>query len=280
MELNGEERSHTKDMESGMKDSNICDEVNMDTSAVPLTNEMKAEDSLTSPKPKKRRRSSAVIPSPLGDSPDTTSRYGRTRKPKVSYPICSLPSLCTLSIKNYTLNYFNLFCFQHDSEDFLPTDAVLGKSSPKKGKLPTETLIERTPLKGRKSLSLLTPLSTKSQELKDFNDHSNSMKGSIDTKIKSEENSDLLNGLKIPPVEETNGTHEDIVTEFEPGDLIWGRLGHHPFWPCIVINDPVDHIYFKKGECEEYVLEGCKWIKCKLSFFFPFAVFFLVQIFF
>ena len=252
---------HCKEM-STMNDLNNANqemELEEDKSSQeePMVKEEKAGDSLTSEKLKKRRRSSAGFPSPLGDSPDSTSRFGRTRKPKVSFCLQYLISL------HYLMLFVFYFCFplvnsyfQHDSDDFLPTDAVLGKSPPKKNKLPTDAALKQLPpTKNRRSLHLVNS----TLALKDLGDYDESVGESIDNEMKLELlnddeikfEKDSENDLKESPGEKANGPLEDIATEYEPGDLIWGRLGHHPFWPCIVINDPVDHIYFKKsGEYE------------------------------
>lgn len=167
-------------------------------------------------KTKKRRRSSAFNSSQEG-SPNVTSRSSRTRKPK------------------------------QDSEDFLPTDAVLGKS----------------PKKGRKSVNATaTPLPVSYDETSETaNDLNGNMEDSAPEEVHGDvaEAADLGSDLKasVNVSEENGAAEEEITTEFQPGDLVWGRLGHHPFWPCIIINDPVDSIYFKtdgRGRLSYHVL--------------------------
>lgn len=62
---------------------------------------------------------------------------------------------------------------------------------------------------------------------------------------------------KVSPKKEEDVTK--IVVKAEPqdptervdgclwmvGDLAWGRVGQHPFWPCMVALDPVQKIYTK-----------------------------------
>jgi len=33
--------------------------------------------------------------------------------------------------------------------------------------------------------------------------------------------------------------------EFLPGDLMWGRVGNHPFWPCMILVDNDSGLYYK-----------------------------------
>ncbi|KAK3914863.1 Histone-lysine N-methyltransferase, H3 lysine-36 specific [Frankliniella fusca] len=149
----------------------------------------------------KRRRSSALN-TLLTDSPDPISRQGRTRRAKA------------------------------DPEDFLPTDAVLGKSpkSPKKVGQSVDTIHSAA------------PAVDENQALKS----DNVLNGSLEDSFSAETDAAGDGKTAIEDdLEETGTSEEEITTEYEPGDLIWGRIGRHPFWPCVIINDPVDKMYFK-----------------------------------
>lgn len=152
---------------------------------------------------KRKRRSAADILA-SGSSPDVTSRYGRTRKPK------------------------------HDDENFLPTEALFGKSpkSPKKVGKSIDTAFTPKPRSTVKALALEPYMN---------GSHDDSLENGLG------ELGDLTDDLKA--IAEGGAKKETlgggITPEYEPGDLVWGRVGRHPFWPCVIINDPVDKVFFK-----------------------------------
>lgn len=78
--------------------------------------------------------------------------------------------------------------------------------------------------------------------------------GSLEDSISEENGTSDSNGDPKEPLDAMEGSAEAaaaavevLAAKYEPGDLIWGRLGHYPFWPCIVMRDPVDRIFHKKG---------------------------------
>lgn len=175
---------------------------------------LEGEDSSPVPQQVKKRRRSSAVQAVLADSPDPTSRSGRTRRPKV------------------------------DSEDFLPTDAVLGKS----------------PKKDRKSIDTLSsPPADEDEAMETEGALNGSLEDSFSADPDVPSNTDTAGDLKAA-ADASGGSgiaEEDVSTEYEPGDLIWGRLGHHPFWPCVIINDPVNKEYFKltgRGRLSYHVL--------------------------
>lgn len=123
-----------------------------------------------------------------------------------------------------------------DTEDFLPTDAALGNS----------------PKKGRKSIDLVPSPDPLTETA-----HSN---GSLEDSVSEEkESNDLTNDVKISAdnVDAPEAAVDKCVVKYEPGDLIWGRIGHYPFWPCIVIYDPEEPIFHKvdgRGRLTYHVL--------------------------
>ncbi|XP_034232621.1 histone-lysine N-methyltransferase NSD2 isoform X2 [Thrips palmi] len=167
------------------------------------TSESTVENSSAPASSKKRRRSSALQRLGVG-SPEVINRSsGRTRKPKP------------------------------DTEDFLPTDAVLGKS-PKKVKKSIDIVPSPEPMTKPANGSLEDSVTEEN--------------GAEENGTEENGSSDLTNDLKAPveSVAVSEAVDGGPVVKYEPGDLLWGRLGHYPFWPCIIIHDPVEPIFYKK----------------------------------
>ncbi len=41
----------------------------------------------------------------------------------------------------------------------------------------------------------------------------------------------------------------NVEPEYNVGDMLWAKVGGHPFWACMVSRDPFDHLYWKqRGE--------------------------------
>ena len=38
----------------------------------------------------------------------------------------------------------------------------------------------------------------------------------------------------------------ELSPRYHPGDMLWAKVGGHPFWPCMVSHDPFDHLYYKQ----------------------------------
>lgn len=49
----------------------------------------------------------------------------------------------------------------------------------------------------------------------------------------------------VMKAEPQNPTERVEGCEWMVGDLAWGRVGQHPFWPCMVALDPVHKIFTK-----------------------------------
>lgn len=35
--------------------------------------------------------------------------------------------------------------------------------------------------------------------------------------------------------------------DFQVGDLMWAKVGSHPYWPCMITAEPETDIFTKKG---------------------------------
>ena len=38
----------------------------------------------------------------------------------------------------------------------------------------------------------------------------------------------------------------DLKPTYSPGDMLWAKVGGHPFWACMVSHDPFDNLYYKQ----------------------------------
>ncbi|XP_003743600.1 histone-lysine N-methyltransferase NSD2 [Galendromus occidentalis] len=58
-------------------------------------------------------------------------------------------------------------------------------------------------------------------------------------------------------VAELEGPHPDCTLPYVPGDLLWVKMGKHPFWPCMIVSD----------ENGEYFRQKSKYIVFHVRFF-------------
>ena len=50
--------------------------------------------------------------------------------------------------------------------------------------------------------------------------------------------------------------HRQMNSEWKLGDLLWTKISGHPWWPCIVTNDPKEKVFTKVISCEYYVMQA------------------------
>ena len=44
----------------------------------------------------------------------------------------------------------------------------------------------------------------------------------------------------------------ELTPTYHPGDMLWAKVGGHPFWACMVSHDPFEHLYFKQRGTSTY----------------------------
>lgn len=66
-----------------------------------------------------------------------------------------------------------------------------------------------------------------------------------------------LSGIGIKSQENAIPNESDEIVsdpKYKNGDLVWARLGGHPYWPCLCIKDPESNVHFKKlGKGNRYI---------------------------
>ncbi|KAK7792725.1 hypothetical protein R5R35_005933 [Gryllus longicercus] len=139
-------------------------------------------------------------------------------------------------------------------------EASLGKSRKFKVKLSSNVSEKKrddrlNPLKIEETKSeVTTSEKTKNKEDKLKADRrENSTTGKIDEKNHEIMNSDVTSSVDEKPSSRPARNYSPAVAiasltkegGWSPGDLAWGRVGQHPFWPCIIAIDHVSGIYTK-----------------------------------
>ncbi|KAK7788886.1 hypothetical protein R5R35_013451 [Gryllus longicercus] len=62
--------------------------------------------------------------------------------------------------------------------------------------------------------------------------------------VEEEKAQDMPNDISQPSQSSNEGLNTE-ESEWLPGDLLWARIGRHPFWPCVVVVDPRNAMYLE-----------------------------------
>jgi len=86
------------------------------------------------------------------------------------------------------------------------------------------------------SSSSLTPINNVLTDTSNSHDKS---------KLLLKDESSALKVEYMEGVEHESSTPSNEKKDFEIGDIVWAKLGRHPFWPSMVCIDPETNVYIK-----------------------------------